>query len=306
MDEYVAPPEQPGSGTKPRVVLDTDAFNEIDDQFAIAYLLRASDQVETEAIYAAPFRNDRSSSAGDGMQKSFEEIQRLTSRLSMPDFPVFRGSQQFLTDAHTPVASDAVSDLVERGMGATHSDRINVVAIGALSNVASALLTEPSIVDRCNVVWLGGHHPNWPHNREFNLTGDVAATQAVFDSGVPLFVVPCLGVASHLLTSREELANYLDLDNPVSRFLYDGFVAFGPAEGVWTKEIWDIAAVAWLVLPEAVQSYPLATPRVASDGSYIYDPRRPPCRFAYRLNRDAIFADLYRRVGAEKESQGAG
>ena len=306
MNEYMAPPEQPGSGTKPRVVLDTDTFNEIDDQFAVAYLLRSADRVKAEAIYAAPFLNDRSSSAGDGMQKSFEEIERLTSRLGMAEFPAYRGSERFLPDAQTPVASDGVADLVERAMSATHSDRINIVAIGALTNVASALLTEPNIADRCNVIWIGGHHPNWPHNNEFNLQGDIAATKAVFDSGVPLYVVPALGVASHLLTSCQELAEYLDLADPLSRFLFDRFVEYGPADGVWTKEIWDIAAVAWLALPQAVESYPLATPRVADDGSYIHDPRRPPCRFAYRLDRDAIFADLYRRLAAGERDRAEG
>jgi inosine-uridine nucleoside N-ribohydrolase len=214
----------------------------------------------------------------------------------MNDLPSFRGAHRFMTDNASPVESAAVSDMVERAMSATHSDRLNIVAIGALTNVASALLAEPGIVDRCNVVWLGGHQPGWPHNTEFNLQGDVAAAQAVFDSGVPLYVVPCMGVASHLLTSRDELARFLDLDEPVSRFLYDRFVEYGPGDEVWTKEIWDISAVAWLVLPSSIRSYPLATPRIADDGSYVVDPRRPLCRFAYRLNRDAIFSDLFERL----------
>ena len=56
------------------VVLDTDAYNEIDDQFAIAYLLKSDDKLDTKAIYAAPFLNSRSSSAGDGMEKSYNEL----------------------------------------------------------------------------------------------------------------------------------------------------------------------------------------------------------------------------------------
>jgi inosine-uridine nucleoside N-ribohydrolase len=306
MDSSVYPPAQPGSGTRPRVVLDTDTFNEIDDQFALVYLLRAPDRVAPEAIYAAPFHNDRSSSAGDGMQKSYEEIARLLERLHESEVPSFRGSEEFLTETGELVAgalptSTAVADLIERAMTATHSDRLNIIAIGALTNVASALLIEPEITERCTVIWLGGHHPNWPDNREFNLQGDVVAARAVFDSGVPLYVVPCRGVASHLLTSAPELERYLDLADPLSRFLYDRYIEYGPEGGVWTKEIWDIAAVAWLVLPDAVQSYPMATPRIAGDGSYIHDPRRPPCRFAYQLDRDAIFADLFRRLRSADE-----
>lgn len=39
------------------VVLDTDTFNEVDDQFALAYLLQSEDSSEPEGIYAAPFDN---------------------------------------------------------------------------------------------------------------------------------------------------------------------------------------------------------------------------------------------------------
>ncbi len=73
---------------------------------------------------------------------------------------------------------------------------------------------------------------------------------------------------------------------------------YGPADGVWTKEIWDIAAVAWLVLPDAVSSYASATPLIAEDGSYVHDPRRRPCRFAYHLNRDAIYSDMFEKLAA--------
>ena len=287
--------ESPGAGTRPRVVLDTDTFNEIDDQFALAYLLRAADRVETEAIYAAPFFNSRSASPGDGMEKSYEEIGRILGLLGLSDFPSFKGSDRFLDG---PVESDATRDLISRSRTATHSDRLIVIAIGALTNVASAILAEPEMVERTTVVWLGGHYPFWPHQDEFNLTGDVAATRVVYDSGVPLYVVPCMGVASHLVTTPGELGARVG-EGRLSQFLLNRFAGYGSRgedgdadDAVWSKVVWDIAAVAWLVLPGAVQSFPLATPRIADDGSYVHDPRRHHCRFAYELDRDAIFSDM--------------
>ncbi len=287
--------ENPGVGTKPRVVLDTDTFNEIDDQFALAYLLRAVDRVETEAIYAAPFFNSRSASPGDGMEKSYEEIGRILGLLDLPEFPSFRGSDRFLDG---PIESDAARDLISRSMSATHSDRLIVIAIGALTNVASAILAEPEIVERTTVVWLGGHYPFWPHQDEFNLTGDVAATRVVFNSGVPLYVVPCMGVASLLLATSDELGARLGGDG-LSQFLLNRFIEYGSGRDPgWSKVIWDIAAVAWLVIPEAVKSFPLATPRIAGDGSYVHDPRRHHSRFAYELDRDVIFSDMCGRLRA--------
>jgi purine nucleosidase len=67
-----------------RMVLDTDTYNEIDDQFAVAMALLAPEKLQVEALYAAPYFNDRSSGPGDGMEKSYDEILRLTERLHVP------------------------------------------------------------------------------------------------------------------------------------------------------------------------------------------------------------------------------
>lgn len=287
---------RPVAGTMPRVVLDTDAFNEIDDQFAISYLLKAADRADTEAIYAAPYSGRSASSPADGVQKSFEEINRIKELLGST-VPSFAGSARFL-EPNGAVESNAASDLVERAMTATHSDPLTVIAIGALTNIASSLIRQPEISERIRVVWLGGHAPSWPHNEEFNLSGDIAAAQTVFDSGVPLYVVPCLGVASHLRISLPELEHHTNQSLPIAGFLRDRFKAVVPDGLVRTRVIWDISAIAWVTLPESVKNYQVATPRIAGDGSYVTDPRRHHCRFAYHLDRDAIFADLFTRLSA--------
>ncbi|MEO2199220.1 MAG: hypothetical protein ABGY72_24480, partial [bacterium] len=74
----------PGSG-RVRAVLDTDTYNEIDDQYALAYCLLSPERISVEAIYAAPFVNDRSTSAAQGMEKSYEEILRLLNFFSHVD-----------------------------------------------------------------------------------------------------------------------------------------------------------------------------------------------------------------------------
>ena len=71
---------------KVSMVLDTDTYNEIDDQFAVVQAMISPDRLDVQAIHAAPFDNRRSSGAGDGMEKSYEEILRLLTRLDVqPD-----------------------------------------------------------------------------------------------------------------------------------------------------------------------------------------------------------------------------
>ena len=90
------------------MVLDTDTYNEVDDQFAVVYALFSPEKLKVDAIYAAPFHNTRSSGPADGMEKSYQEILRLLDRIDVPDQGlVFRGSKQYLPDWEHPVESDA-------------------------------------------------------------------------------------------------------------------------------------------------------------------------------------------------------
>ena len=182
-DERLAmlePPEGPVC-----MVLDTDTYNEIDDQFALVYAL-LSDTLIVEAVYAAPFHNQNSSGPADGMEKSYEEILRILERLERdPQGLVHRGSTRYLRTPAEPVRSPAAEDLI-RKVQQSRKGPLYVLAIGAITNVASAILLEPEIIKHIVVVWLGGHPHYWPTAREFNLRQDVAAAQVVFDCGVPM------------------------------------------------------------------------------------------------------------------------
>ena len=162
------------------VVLDTDTFNEIDDQFALAYLLAASEKLNVKALYAAPFfHNGNSESPADGMNKSYEEILRLLSLIRREEYVplTFRGSEKYLSDEVTPVSSDAARHLVSLAENYSPEYPLYVTAIGALTNVASALLMKPEIAENIVIVWLGGHGREYHDTREFNMFQDVAAAR---------------------------------------------------------------------------------------------------------------------------------
>ena len=174
-----------------RMVLDTDTYNEIDDQYALAYALLCPERLTVEAVYAAPFHNDKSAGPEEGMQLSYEEIGRVLERVGGSERPkVMKGATRWLSKAGGPVPSEAVDDLIAR---ATSEDApLYVVAIGAPTNVASALLAAPEIARRIVVIWLGGNPHSWPTARHFNLEQDPDASRVLFDSGVPLVHVTLL------------------------------------------------------------------------------------------------------------------
>lgn len=234
---------EPPSGIV-RMVLDTDTYNEIDDQFAVAYALLSPERLKVEAIYAAPFTGDRASSASDGMEKSYAEILRLLERLGQPAQKfAYLGSTAWLTGREKPERSPAALDLVERAMVASQDEPLYVAAIGAITNVASAILINPEIISRIVVVWLGGQPHTFHTAREYNLKQDPRASQTLFDCGVPLVHIPCYGVSSHLLTTVPELESALKGRNPISDFLLERFCEYNPDHFAWAKEIWDIASI---------------------------------------------------------------
>ena len=144
-----------------------------------------------------------------------------------------------------------------------------MVAIGAITNVASAMLLEPEIIKKIVVVWLGGHAHYWPDTREFNLGQDVLAARIIFDSGVPLVQIPCMGVTTHLLTNISELEYYLDGKSQIGTYLTDIVRNYTKDPYAWSKVIWDISTIAWLNNPDWVPTYLTHSPMVTDQVTWV-------------------------------------
>lgn len=286
-----------------RTVLDTDTYNEIDDQYAVAYSLLSPEKMDVEAVYAAPYLNDRSTSPADGMEKSYEEIFRLLDFLGRRDgMPVFRGSDRFFEQKGRPVESPAARDLIDKAMKPGDGP-LYVLTIGCPVNVSSAILMEPKIKEKIVVVWLGGTTHQWPSAREFNLRQDVMASQVLFDSGVPLVQIPTKNVSEHLRTTVPELERHMRGKSRIGDYLFGQFLQYqavhthgkGP-DYPWSKVIWDISAVAWLKNPEWVPSQIVPTPVLTDEVTWRRQAGRHKMRVATDLDRDAVFADLFARL----------
>jgi purine nucleosidase len=278
-----------------RAVVDTDTANEIDDQFAVVYALLSRESIRVEALYAAPFHNERSTGPEDGMLRSYDEIQRLLRRLPRHDsVPVHHGARRWLPGPGQPVPSPAATDLVKRAGGA--AEPLFVITIGAPTNVASALLMEPRLADRIVVVWLGGNPGYWHRAVEFNVEQDMHASHVLLDSGVPLVHIPCRNVTEHLRTTQAEIERFVRGSGPMGDYLADIYAAHFSDHFARSKVLWDIGAVAWLVNPDWVPTAVVHSPLLTSEGTWSHDPRRHLIREALCVDRDAIFADLFRKL----------
>lgn len=301
MSDLIRIPNVPTGMTD--VILDTDAFNEIDDQFAIAYMLRSKEKLNVKGICAAPFYNSNSDSPKDGMEKSYDEIKKLLNLMDKGDIiqNVFKGSDRYLTDEKTPVESDAARFIADLASEYSADRPLYIVSIGAITNVASAILMNPEIVDKTVVVWLGGHSLEYYDTKEFNMMQDVAAARVIFGCGVPLVQLPCMGVVDVFRMSKSELEYWLKGNNKLADYLAENTISAAEkyASGKpWSRVIWDVTAVAWLLNDNDrfMQSRIIKKHMPNYDYKYDIESDDGFMRYVYSIKRDALMEDLINKL----------
>lgn len=277
------------------VVIDSDTFNEIDDQFAIAYALCRPQALRVQALLAAPFLNEKAASPEDGMQKSLAEMKRVRA-LCHSRVPVYAGSSVYLPQDGTPVESPACDALIRLARAMPEGKRLHVAAIAVLTNIASALLKAPDIVDKIAVYWLGANAKDFADQNEFNLRQDRRAAQVVFDSGAPITWFPCRGVCSHLSLSLWEAGRWLKGKNVLGDALYGLLQQSGAVGMGQSRVLWDIAPIAALCQPDCVQTVPVPSP-IVTEGALRLPPERPTVSYVQMIARDQVFADFFAAIG---------
>ncbi|MDR2607220.1 MAG: nucleoside hydrolase [Treponema sp.] len=283
------------------VIIDTDTYNEIDDQFALAFLIKSPEKLVLKGIYAAPFYNQNSSSPADGMEKSYNEIFNVLTLMKRDDLKplVKRGSVTYLPSETEPVDSEAARDLAELAMKYSADKPLYVIAIGAITNVASAILLKPEIIDRIVIIWLGGNALHWINNVEFNLSQDVAAARVVFGCGAALVQLPCSGVVTEFATSGPELEHWLRGKNELCNYLVDVTTKAAIHDSgipTWTRVIWDVCTVGWLLDGDYMEDRLEPSPIPEYDHHWSIDPRRHLYRYVYHINRDRLFEELFKKL----------
>ena len=168
---------------KTRILLDTDANNEVDDQQAIAYLLLSGESFLIEGITV-----NRTDNGGD-IEAQAEEAERIVKLCGLyPSLKVTRGASGCFKEISEDVMQesfdgiDAVNLIIKRA-SRPEKQKLVLLAIGKLTNVALALKKNPRIADKLKIVWLGS---NYPDPGEYNLVNDQESVNYVLDTEVDL------------------------------------------------------------------------------------------------------------------------
>lgn len=165
-----------------RVIIDSDANNELDDQHAIAYALLSGEAFHVEGITV-----NRTDNGGD-IDAQAAEARRVVRLTGLEDeVPVVKGASGSYRDITPHVdessfdGSEAVDFIIEQAH-ASEEGPLVIIPIGKLTNVALALEKAPSIASEIRVVWLGS---NFPIAGEYNLENDPSAVNPVIGSDAP-------------------------------------------------------------------------------------------------------------------------
>ena len=282
---------------KLNVILDTDTYNECDDQFALAYMLKSQDIFNVEAITVAPYSHKKIDvSVKEGQALSYNEILKICNWLNFDTTSkVFKGSNDYMMNGYDE-SNDAINKIIEIAL---KNDKTYIMAIGAITNVALAIKKEPKIIDKIEVIWLGGHSFLQKDNLEFNFRQDMEAVKTVFESNVKLTVIPCKNVASNLRTSIYELNHYLKDKSELCNYLIDRFYNDGYHGIQERRVIWDISVVAYLINRNWFKEEMISCPKINDDTTYSKTQNRHKITMVNDLDADKIYADLFGKLGVK-------
>ena len=254
-----------------RVIIDTDAKNEADDQFAIVHAL-LSPSLEVRGLIAAHFGTSRSNRS---MEESREEIDLLLDLMGLRQVMVANGASTGIPDERTPLDSAGAQLIIAESKLATAAEPLFVAFLGPLTDMASAILLDPDIVERdIVVIWIGGVGyggvETYP-GVEFNLRNDIAAANVVFDSGIAVWQVPS-NVYSQVSVSYTELEEKIGGTSKLADYLISQMVEWNSTywpEPIESRSLGDSPAISLMLYPRGGNFRIVPGPRFGQEGHYL-------------------------------------
>jgi purine nucleosidase len=302
---------QPTAQSTPRlrVLVDTDANNELDDQHALAYVLLNGRTFDVDGITVNATRG------GGAIAEQVAEARRVLTLCTLQDkVPLKAGANGSFSQIRPHLrepsfdGADAVNFIIERAHAA--GSKLVLLPIGKLTNIALALVKDPSIASKVRIVWLGS---NYPDKGEYNQENDLDAVRYVLSVDVPFEIVTVRygkGTGTDAVrVTREEIAKRMPGKGPRAASPVTGrhggtFTTFGDysvnlfehikLDGATpSRALFDMAAAAVIKNPGWARREEIPAPALVGE-NYV-----PSTNNARRItlwthfDRDAILADFF-------------
>lgn len=272
---------------KYNVILDTDIGNSWDDQFALVYLLKNENLFNIEAITIEPFKHTENESIIDNQEISYNEITNISKLLSKDvENKIYRFSN-----------NEAVEKIIEI---ANKNDKTYILAIGALSNISLAINKNPNIINKIEIIWLGGNSLEYGNNKEFNFMQDTDATFNVINSNINMTIIPARNVAVDLIIKKEELEKRLDMNKEISQYLCKRFVNDSYYGVKNERVIWDISVIAYLINKNWFETKEIKGLSLSENLQYYTNSSTATKLIVEKLDNNKIYDDLFEVLDSVK------
>lgn len=282
---------------KMQVIVDTDANNEVDDQHAMAYLFFNGHHFAVEGVTVNATSSWKGFDVPSTIEGHYDEAKRTMQLCNVwGRFPLLKGAQTSFEEIKDDIDNpefdghEAVNFIIEQAMK-ERDEKLVLIPLGKLTNIALALLKEPAIAENIRVVWLGS---NYPEPGEHNQVWDEPSMNYVLNQNVPFDMVtvrygdpsgtdavkvtqaqilhrmPGKGpVIDEMITGRHggEFNNWGDY----SAELFGRYDMYGEPKA---RALFDQAAIAILKNPDWAESYDHPAP-INIDGEWVERPDNP-------------------------------
>jgi len=279
---------------KPRVIINTDAKNEVDDQYAIVHAL-LTEGFDLKGFIAAHFGTRKSNRS---MEESYDELQLLFRLMNIKnDIRVEKGAVNAMPDENTPCDSAGARFIINEAM--KEDDRPLFIAfLGPLTDMASALLLKPEIaLKNIKVIWIGGGQ--WPvGGQEYNLGNDIAAANVVMKSSVELWQVP-RNVYRMMPVSFAELRAKVYPCGEIGKYLVENLIKFnneGMNKPVEYRVLGDSPAIGLIMYDDCGEWEWLPAPIIDENMKYTHTGKNRPIRVYKNIDSRFILEDFFAKL----------
>jgi purine nucleosidase len=277
-----------------RVIVNTDAKNEADDQFAVVHAL-LSPTLDVRGLIAAHFGDHR---VERSMEASRAELDLLLGLLGRKDVVVANGAATAIPDEQTAVDSPGARLIIEE----SRTGPLFVAFLGPLTDMASAILLDPAIVGRdVTVIWIGGvgyrGAQEAPSKVEFNLGNDIAAANVVFDSGITVWQVPST-VYAQVSVSYAELEEKIGGTSDLADYLIKQMVEWNATyhpEPIESRSLGDSPAISLMLYPHGGRFRIVPSPRFGREGHYLPGSGHP-IRVVESVDVRFLLEDMFAKI----------
>lgn len=253
-----------GQDKKP-VIIDADTGNEVDDLYAV---VRGVIEPSWDVIGLNATQWQASHWAVDNtMEESYRLNDILLSYLKLSGEVVSnRGANDRLFDWGNKSQTSTASVFIVKEAMKPRDEKLNVIALGALTNVASAILDEPEITGKIRLYWLGSRYDfekGVMSNIDFNSVMDIQAVDIVLNSDVELHVIPG-NVSGKMTFDWDETVEQLEGKHELTDYLLQRWYDHMDA-GVRERTIWDLALIQAVIFPEMAEEVKIKTSKERGD-----------------------------------------